>query len=624
MCHSADMRNRPLLPTLVLWLFPVVVVAVIVLLLWGLWTLSTGAFGGRGFGTMGRILVTPLAIALVLGIREARKFTAEPAEGIELAPTQHPLLWAEVHRLAQLAETEPPRRIVIVPEVNASVTEVAGQRELLIGLPLLATFSKGELRSVLAHELGHFAGGDTAASAAIARQVVLLYRVRARVSWLWRWFFTAYAGLYAMAAGPASRQAELRADELSVRAAGAPTAVAALRTLVRIKFAWQTVTESYLPLFSSAGLRAPVGEAVWQVNRANAAQLEAAVDTVLAQQRTSASDTHPPLRDRIAQFQAIGTNGQGAQSPDSAQPAIDLLAGGAGWLSAAEGELLAENLPLTGWDEVVRRGAQQTIAAAADRFGAWVRTQGRGDGGLASVLNLIDDTSEGGVVGQLAEGTGPQAVTQAAGILADPIIAALLAAGAADIQLSWTDEARLVDRTGAELQVTPRIEQAIAAGSSAPLHTWLTGLGVNVAASYAAADVPQWLAALSQMTGPWQGRRDVHLWSTGVLALPQLDKATIQENKQQFSDKHQHPRLYAAAVEGLDAGRRQPDALWLDASRIVGGGVRGKVKPQLWFDLADAPPVELTATLETATVDSIEDVGAAVAYLTAPKATVSR
>lgn len=361
------MNSRRLLPQLVLWLFPVIVVAMAVLLLWGLYTVTIGS-GGRGFGTLGRILVAPLLVAVVLGFREARRFRAEPAEGIEVTAAQHPALWAEVQQLAQLAQTAPPSRIVIVPEVNAAVTEADGRRELMIGLPLLATFSRGELRSVLAHELGHFAGAD---------------------------------------------------------------------------------------------------------------------------------------------------------------------------------------------------------------------------------------------------------------ILANPITAALLASGAADVQLSWTGSARLTGRDGGYLEVNPLVEQAIAAGSSAWLRSWLAGQGVDVTTSYAVADVPQWLAAVSQMTGPWQGRRDVHLWSTGILALPPLDKATISENKSQLSDKHQHPRLYAAAAAGLAAGRQQPDALWWDAARITGGSIDGRMKIRMRFDLADAPPLELKATLETAPVDSAEDVGTAFAYLIAPKAPVT-
>lgn len=254
--------------------------------------------------------------------------------------------------------------------------------------------------------------------------------------------------------------------------------------VLRTELAWDVVTERYLPLFALAGRRAPLGEAVWQVNRANSDQLEPAVDAMLAQERASASDTHPPLRDRIAQVEAAARAGGPAEPPDAGLPAVDLLSGGAGWLSVAEGELLAENHPLASWDEVVKRGVRQSTAATADRLGAWIRTQGRGDGGLESVLALIDDTSDGGVVARLSDGHGPESLAEAVDVLADPVIAAMLATGAADVQLSWTGAARFVERGGAELQVAPRIEQAIAAGTSAPLRAWLAGLGVDTATSH--------------------------------------------------------------------------------------------------------------------------------------------
>jgi len=41
---------------------------------------------------------------------------------------------------------------------------------------------------------------------------------------------------------------------------------------------------------------------------------------------------------------------------------------------------------------------------------------------------------------------------------------------------------------------------------------------------------------------------------------------------------------------------------------------------KLRFDLNDGTALKLASTLETATVDSPQDLGAAVQYLTAPKA----
>ena len=111
--------------------------------------------GSGGTRLLLQWVALPLAVAIGYGAWAAYKHRPEPAEGVDVTRDQHPDLWAEVDRLAASAQTEPPARIVIVPEVNAAVTEVAGSREMLIGLPLLATFTVGQLRAVLAHELGH-------------------------------------------------------------------------------------------------------------------------------------------------------------------------------------------------------------------------------------------------------------------------------------------------------------------------------------------------------------------------------------------------------------------------------------------------------------------------------------
>ena len=67
------------------------------------------------------------------------------------------------------------------------------------------------------------------------------------------------------------------------------------------------------------------------------------------------------------------------------------------------------------------------------------------------------------------------------------------------------------------------------------------------------------------------------------------------------------------------AGRSLREALWWDASRITGGDVNGRLKLAVRFDLDDAEPLHLTGTLETATIDSPDDVAAAMLYLMAPK-----
>ena len=62
---------------------------------------------------------------------------------------------------------EPPERIYLAPDVNAAVFQrggllgFGGKRVLLVGLPLFDALTVRQLRAVIAHEFGHFYGGDS-------------------------------------------------------------------------------------------------------------------------------------------------------------------------------------------------------------------------------------------------------------------------------------------------------------------------------------------------------------------------------------------------------------------------------------------------------------------------------
>lgn len=602
------MTFRRFAPLLVLWLFPVVVASLIAAVVVAAVTLGSSFFDGQGSWLTLQILALPLVLAVFFGVRAALAYQPEPAEGVELTAVQHPRLWAEVTDLAALAQTEPPTRIVMVAEMNASVSASSELRELELGLPLLATLTCGELRAVVAHELGHFAGGDTADAAAILRRLVFLHHARDKVGWTWRWFFNAYLRFYAIAAGPSSRAAERRADQLSIQAAGAETSAAAMRSLVRADLNWTVLEEDYLWLFELAGRRASVREAMHSLRTANAEELEPAVDRVLAEERQRASDTHPPVRERIAHFEAAARDGRGgpASTVEATLPAYELLTGGGAYLDSAEGELGVRQFPLSTWNDVIVRGVRQQVNADAERTSALARSHGLGDGSLHSLLSLIDNPDQ-----------DPSEITEA---LIPPVLSAALATGNARVNPSWTTEATFSDADGADLDVAERVGAAVAARDTSDLRAWLAGMGVDVANSHATTDVPQWLAAASHVTGPWEGRRDVHLWTTGVLALPPLDKAIVKANKEQILDSHQHPRLYLARAEGIEAGRQSPQTLWWEEERIVSAQLKQKLRTSLELSLADGTLVAMAMTVQSAFVDSMEDFADSVRILDARRA----
>lgn len=82
-----------------------------------------------------------------------------------LTPADAPALFAMVEELATRAKTAPPVDVYLDFRPNLAVLETGSllrtRRTLIIGAPLLFILTTDELRAGIAHELGHFVGGDT-------------------------------------------------------------------------------------------------------------------------------------------------------------------------------------------------------------------------------------------------------------------------------------------------------------------------------------------------------------------------------------------------------------------------------------------------------------------------------
>ncbi len=131
----------------------------------GLWAVATGHGAGIKLVLVGGLVAFAVGRALYVVSRSSR---AEDQSGLLLTPQAQPAFWQEVRALAVAAQTRPPDEIRLVPDVNAAVSEQAsllglraGKRTMYIGAPLLVGLTADQLRSVLAHELGHYSGSHT-------------------------------------------------------------------------------------------------------------------------------------------------------------------------------------------------------------------------------------------------------------------------------------------------------------------------------------------------------------------------------------------------------------------------------------------------------------------------------
>jgi heat shock protein HtpX len=174
--------------------------------------------------------------------------------GPELTAAEQPALFAEIERVAAAAKQEMPSHVYLVLDCNAFVTERGGfmglgsRRVMGIGLALLSRFDIDEVRAVIAHEFGHFDGGDTKLGpwvyktrAAMGRTVSNLYDtaeslgehsfivglVLTVVAAPFKWMAIGYLRL----AQAVSRQQEYSADALAARVVGAGVLVSGFQKL---------------------------------------------------------------------------------------------------------------------------------------------------------------------------------------------------------------------------------------------------------------------------------------------------------------------------------------------------------------------------------------------------------
>ena len=470
--------------------FPVFVLALLV----GVAALAVlVASGAHSIVFVLKVLGLPLLAALWYGGKaagEARHHVAP--DGPELSRARHPRLWHEIDALAALARTDAPSRVTMVPEVNAAVLEVGGRREMVIGLPLLATFTVGELRSVLAHELGHYAGGDTALSARTARARIFLMAAAAGAGGLVGRILLGYARFYAWVSNASSRDAERAADGFSLRVAGSATAARAMERIVTTDLAWGALNRDYVGLFPMAGARASLSHGLKEFMEANSEGLERATSEVLAAERPSWRDTHPPTATRIEAFLAAATESAPA-APDGIaadEPATALVE--PGWLDEAEGSLLVHRLPLTTWSEVVTRAIGSGVTAEVKELSDRLAVGGvRGVGTYGQLVETV--LREPSVCRTLTMTTATSFDAEsdrstAAGVLNQAVAAALVAGRGARVAESWDGPWRLVDvHSGEVLEVGPRVEAAMASEQGgADLLDWLAERGAALDRSPAA------------------------------------------------------------------------------------------------------------------------------------------
>ncbi|MGX4690163.1 M48 family metalloprotease [Streptomyces sp. JNUCC 63] len=391
----------------------------------------------------GKIVVVSvlLAIPAVRGMFMLRTPKDEGMAGLPVTEADEPRLWALVRELADAAGTRAPDRIVLTGDVNAGVTErprllglLPGPRRLYLGVPLMTGLSEAQLRAVLAHEYGHFTGGDTRLSAVVVRGREQIERIvgqlhtkadhtaakeRARQEKAaakaaakgkkakeidtsgsgltyrtMAWVYTRYGEFYLRASLTTARDQEYAADLTAARIAGRDATSSALREIPALASAHDFYLECYATLGVRARLMPPRGEFFGGFGRMLSAR---ALELVrlraqVPDEPASPYDSHPPIAERVRRIEALPADGRAEEAKGVA---LDLLTDPERTLAALEDVVLTEEARTfrrtADWDELLDAAMAESLTSLDTPLHRALAFYTKDRPTLPGLLTVIDD-----------------------------------------------------------------------------------------------------------------------------------------------------------------------------------------------------------------------------------------
>ena len=330
-----------------------------------------GGHGNLWISLTGLVLGVTILIAIV-----PRRHHFE-APGVLVGAEDQPRLVALIEEESRALSMDPPHEVYASFEPNASVTEAGrGRRVMIVGLPLLQLVTERGLRGIVAHELGHYAGGDTRLGPWIYRTRETIGRTldkltdeeegltQALIRKPFEWYATAFMHITAAI----SRRQEFAADRFAAHRAGRDVHVEALRRLHAFAPAFDAYWGDEVVPALEARRRPPVAAGFAAFIRAEPIARAARdwVERELRERKTERYDSHPALAHRIRALED-----QPPGEPDDSPPAAELLSDPGALeqriFAMLFGREVAGELEPIAWDEVaesvyVDRARQFTAA----------------------------------------------------------------------------------------------------------------------------------------------------------------------------------------------------------------------------------------------------------------------
>ena len=294
-------------------------------------------------GSSGHALLFKVGIALIIlatVIIRALWVRVEPPTGIEIRREHAPRLFLLIDKIRNALDTPAFHHVLIVNELNAAVVQVprlgifGWQRNyLLLGLPLLLTFTPAQFRAVLAHEFGHLGRQHGRFFTWIYRARVtwsqLLQEMTTRQHWA-SFVFTKFLGWYAPFFNAYSfvmaREQEYEADRNAAHLVGPHCMKDALASLSVVG---RLLRESFWSSLDRRNGQTASPPEAYLHDLAHTILVPAHRELIprffdeAMHDKTGYADTHPSLADRLAALAKLPAK----TTPDPAPSAVPQLLG---------------------------------------------------------------------------------------------------------------------------------------------------------------------------------------------------------------------------------------------------------------------------------------------------------
>lgn len=247
-----------------------------------------------------------------------------------LSKEKHPKLFHHINEIAQMINQTPPKEVYLIADTNAWVAERGGvmgigsRRVMGIGLPLLQALSVSEFRAVLAHEFGHYYGGDTKLSPWIYKTRTAISRtLQSLEQGLIHIIFQLFGKLFLRITHAISRYQEYVADEVAARIESSQALASGLRKSYAAGLAYNAYWQNEFVPALNAGYLPPYAKGFEYFMQKEGIQnaIAVSVEEELAVTGSSSYDTHPRLSERLNALEHYWSN----KAMGDAIPAISLL-----------------------------------------------------------------------------------------------------------------------------------------------------------------------------------------------------------------------------------------------------------------------------------------------------------